>query len=198
VDEHRHLPWDWSDLTIPVGIKLDHDAYVETAYSFLKYRSDRTIGLSIARGASAYGGCMFDLGPRAEVRVGEFSLLNGVWILADRSVTIGHHCLISWDVVIMDTYQWSTDNVKRQTQTEDVAKIPGRSPIAQTGEARPVSIGNNVWVGFGSIILPGVHIGEGSVIGSRSVVVDDVPPFAVYGGNPARFLKSIAPQREPR
>lgn len=54
---------------------------------------------------------------------------------------------------------------------------------------RPVIIGDNVWVGAKSIIIPGVNIGEGAVIAMGSVVTKDVPPCAVVGGNPAKILK---------
>lgn len=56
-------------------------------------------------------------------------------------------------------------------------------------QARPVVIGNDVWIGGRVIILPGVHIGDGAVIGAGSVVTKDVPPYAIVGGNPAKVIK---------
>jgi len=50
-------------------------------------------------------------------------------------------------------------------------------------------IGNDVWIGFDSLIMPGVHIADGSVIAARSVVSRAVGPFEIWGGNPARFIK---------
>ncbi len=50
-------------------------------------------------------------------------------------------------------------------------------------------IGNDVWIGYDSLIMPGVKIGNGAIVSSRSVVVSDVPPYAIVGGNPARQLK---------
>jgi virginiamycin A acetyltransferase len=50
-------------------------------------------------------------------------------------------------------------------------------------------IDHDVWIGYDALIMPGVHIGSGAIISSRSVVVADVPPFAIVGGNPARVLK---------
>jgi virginiamycin A acetyltransferase len=51
-------------------------------------------------------------------------------------------------------------------------------------------VGNDVWIGYGATILPGVTIGDGAVIGSLSVVTSDVPPYAIVGGNPARVIRS--------
>ncbi len=52
-----------------------------------------------------------------------------------------------------------------------------------------IVVGNDVWLGRNSVVLPGVHIGDGAIIAAQSVVTHDVPPYAVVGGNPARVLK---------
>ena len=52
-----------------------------------------------------------------------------------------------------------------------------------------IVVGNDVWLGRNSVVLPGVHIGDGAIIAAQSVVTRDVPPYAVVGGNPARVLK---------
>ena len=57
--------------------------------------------------------------------------------------------------------------------------------------ARPIRIGDDVWIGGGAIILAGVTIGDGSVIGAGSVVVHDVPPATVVVGNPARIVRTL-------
>ena len=56
---------------------------------------------------------------------------------------------------------------------------------------KPVTIGNNVWIGGSAIINPGVTIGDNAVIASGAVVVKDVPDNVVVGGNPARIIKHI-------
>lgn len=50
-------------------------------------------------------------------------------------------------------------------------------------------IGNDVWIGRECVILPGVTIGDGAIVAACSVVARDIPPYTVFGGNPARFLK---------
>lgn len=50
-------------------------------------------------------------------------------------------------------------------------------------------IGNDVWIGQNSTILPGVHIGDGAIIGLNSVVAKDVPPYTIFAGNPAKFIR---------
>ena len=55
----------------------------------------------------------------------------------------------------------------------------------------PIRIGANSWIGFDSCILPGVTVGEGSIVGARSVVTESVPPYCVVAGNPARVVRLL-------
>lgn len=52
-----------------------------------------------------------------------------------------------------------------------------------------IVIGNDVWIGRESVIMPGVKIGDGAIIGAYSVVAKDIPPYTVAGGNPAKVIK---------
>ena len=191
MNSDRRLPWDWTTMTIPETVLLAEGAYLETAYSFLCYRSGRSPGLEMGRGSAAYLGCMFDLAENAVVSLGDYSVLHSVWIIAGQSISIGSHALISWDVVIMDTYQWSQEIPVRRTMLESFARSRDRGIPTNNVATKPVTIGNNVWIGFGSVILPGVTIGDNCVVGCRAVVNEDMPPNTVHGGNPASFLKSL-------
>ena len=62
-------------------------------------------------------------------------------------------------------------------------------PFDERFVTAPVNIGNYVWIGSHSIILPGVTIGDGAVIGAGSVVTKDIPPLAIAAGNPAHVIK---------
>jgi virginiamycin A acetyltransferase len=50
-------------------------------------------------------------------------------------------------------------------------------------------IGNDVWIGYETVIMPGVQVGDGAIIAAKSVVVSDVPPYTIFGGNPARCIR---------
>ncbi|MDD2435444.1 MAG: acyltransferase [Bacilli bacterium] len=64
-------------------------------------------------------------------------------------------------------------------------------PMCEQGETelKPVIIKNDVWIGDGTIILPGIIINEGSIIGAGSVVTKDVEAYSIVAGNPAKFIK---------
>ena len=96
-------------------------------------------------------------------------------VLDEAPVTIGDDCFIGPNVSIY-TACHSTDPVERNTRNE---------------RARPVKIGDNVWIGGSVTILPGVTIGSNVTIGAGSVVVNDIPDNCVAVGNPARVVRKI-------
>lgn len=106
--------------------------------------------------------------PGAEITFGHRVHMNhGVAIYAAERITIGNYCLIGDHAAIYDTsfHQLQPDR-----------------PV----HTAPVTIGNNVWIARGAMILPGVTIGDYAVIGAHAVVAKDVPARTVVGGNPAK------------
>ncbi len=186
----RTLPWDWYNGAIPGNVTLEEQAYLETTYSFHLCRSRVPDAVRIGYGATVYLGTMFDLGPRARVTIGAFALLHSAWITCDAAVEIGDYALISWNVALMDTYRWPFEPAARRRQLNRLAGRMARVPDG-SGSARPIRIGRNTWIGFDCCVLPGVSIGEGSIVGARSVVVENVPPFTIVAGNPARVIRTI-------
>jgi acetyltransferase-like isoleucine patch superfamily enzyme len=183
----RTLPWDWHPGTVPPNVVLDESAYLETTYSFWLYRSELQEGVQIGRGTTVYLGSMFDVGRRGRVVIGDFVLVNGAWFICDAAIEVGDHALISWNVVFMDSYRAPLDPSARRSFLKE--RSSGKRESAET--PRPIRIGRNVWIGFDCCILPGVTIGEGAIVGARSVVASDVPPYTVVAGNPARVIRQI-------
>lgn len=192
----RTLSWDWFPGTIPENVFIDETAYIETTFSFQFFRSRQERAIEYGRGASTYLGTMFDLGPHARVKLGAFALVHGARIICDSEISIGDYALISWNVVLMDTYRVPMTARERRKEMELVPTREKRLVCAAV-EAKPIRIERNVWIGFDSCVLPGVTIGEGSIVGARSVVTQSVPPFTIVGGNPARVIREIsAAERE--
>jgi maltose O-acetyltransferase len=96
------------------------------------------------------------------------------------TITIGADCQIG-------------PNVQLLTPTHPVEPTPRRDKLEA---ARPITIGDNVWLGGGVVVCPGVTIGDDSVIGAGSVVTRDVPAGVVAVGNPARVVRSIVEDGE--
>ena len=117
----------------------------------------------------------------AIISIGDNSRIHGSCVHAYKSITIGKNCLIAANTNIFDAqgHLLSFENSSRRIFTHDTQS-----------EAKPVVIEDNVWIGFNSIILPGVTVGEGSIIAAGSVVTKTLPPLCIAGGNPAKVIRA--------
>ncbi|MGW1141756.1 sugar O-acetyltransferase [Streptomyces zhihengii] len=115
-----------------------------------------------------------DYGSRISVGEGTFVNFN-LTALDVARITIGKDCQIG-------------PNVQLLTPTHPLEPGPRRDKLEA---ARPITIGDNVWLGGGAIVLPGVTIGDNSVIGAGAVVTRDVPANVVAVGNPARVVREL-------
>ncbi len=187
------LDHDWYAGGIPANVAIGRDVYIDTAYSFAPFDSELDPGLSMGEASGAYDRSAFVVGPRGRVDVGPFTCLNGTYLICEDRIAIGAHCLLAWGVVVTDS--WLGPNVPlaaRRAAMRAAAADPARRPPV-AGRPRPVTIEDNVWVGFGAVVLPGVTLGTGSVVGCKAVVADDVPPYAVVAGDPARVIRHLDP-----
>ncbi len=110
--------------------------------------------------------------------IGMFSIINGF----AEQVKVGSHVSIAQNVNIMADSGPNASELMQEIY-----------PIKKA----PVIIEDHAWIGAGVIISPGVTIGKCSVIAANSFVCDDVRPFSVYGGSPAKFIKTI-PQTDKK
>ena len=105
------------------------------------------------------------------VRIGKRVYINsGCLMMSAGGITIGDDTQIAANVQLISN---NHDLKNRQVIT-----------------CKPIKIGRNVWIGAGATILPGVSIGDNSVVGASSVVTKDVPPNTIVAGNPAKFIKN--------
>jgi acetyltransferase-like isoleucine patch superfamily enzyme len=112
--------------------------------------------------------------PGGTLRIGDRVFLNyGLDLSATALVEIGDDCMIGIHVMILDS---------------DFHGITNRDDVP---ESKPVRIGERVWLGNRCIILPGVSIGDDSVVGAGSVVTSSVPARTVVAGNPARVVREF-------
>lgn len=103
--------------------------------------------------------------------------------LDDNKIVIGNNALIAPNVQIYTAFHPTNAMERFGNSIED-----GSFEFCRTQTA-PVTIGDNVWIGGGAIILPGVNIGNNVVIGAGSVVTRDIPDNAIAFGNPCRVMR---------
>jgi maltose O-acetyltransferase len=112
----------------------------------------------------------------AQIRIGARTFANFNLVALDvASITIGEDVQIG-------------PNVQLLTPTHPTEPEPRRAKVEA---AKPIVIGNNVWLGGGAIVCPGVSIGENTVVGAGAVVTRDLPANVVAVGNPARVIRSL-------
>lgn len=112
------------------------------------------------------------------IHVGARTFVNyNLTALDVATITIGEDCQIGPQVQLL-------------TPTHPVDPQPRRDKLEA---AQPITLGDNVWLGGGVIVCPGVTIGENTVVGAGSVVVRDLPANVVAVGNPARVVRTITP-----
>ncbi|MEU6325464.1 sugar O-acetyltransferase [Streptomyces sp. NPDC047009] len=111
------------------------------------------------------------------------------------NITIGARTFINYNLTALDVAQINIGedcqigpNVQLLTPTHPVEPGPRRDKLEA---ARPITIGDNVWLGGGVIVCPGVTIGDNAVIGAGAVVTKDVPANIVAVGNPARSVRNL-------
>ncbi|WP_193312792.1 sugar O-acetyltransferase [Georgenia subflava] len=110
-------------------------------------------------------------------------------------ITIGARCFANFGLVALDVARITIGddvqlgpNVQLLTPTHPVDPEPRRQ---KWEAAEPITIGDNVWLGGGAIVCPGVTIGESSVVGAGAVVTKDLPANVVAVGNPARVIRHL-------
>ncbi|WP_329014429.1 sugar O-acetyltransferase [Micromonospora rifamycinica] len=110
-------------------------------------------------------------------------------------VHLGARSFVNFNAVLLDVARITIGvdvqigpNVQLLTATHPVEPEPRR---AGWEAARPITIGDNVWLGGGVIVLAGVTVGENTVVGAGAVVTRDLPPNVVAVGNPARVIRTL-------
>lgn len=112
------------------------------------------------------------------ISIGKGSYVNGgeLYAARDSRIHIGDNCMISYNVVIRTDMHNHAD-----------LEMP---MVDQNISCQDIVIEDNVWIGYGAYIMPGVTIHKGAIVGAQAVVTSDIPEYSVAVGVPAKIIKS--------
>lgn len=132
--------------------------------------------ISHGEGTTIGGNCKINY-PQ-NISLGEDTMINDNTMLhasPNAKIIIGSHCMISYYVCL-------------RTLAHNYLDID--VPMKHQGQAeRDIIIEDDVWIGYGAQIMPGIHVGKGVVIGAGAIVTKDCDPYGVYVGVPAKKIK---------
>jgi acetyltransferase-like isoleucine patch superfamily enzyme len=160
------LEHDWFPRPLPPQTTLGERTWVWSSFAF--HHSFGTV--RIGADCGIYAGTAFELGPDAEVEIGDFCTIVGPIIATNGRVSIGDHTFISSEVVIASTA---------------FARPPTGSPEPRCAA---IEIGAGAWIGARTILLAPARIGRDAVVGAGAVVTGEVPSGATAVGNPMRIV----------
>ncbi len=165
--------------------------YVKLTFLRMRYRNCRIGTFRIGKNANLGRECLLsrDVEIGYNVRIGDFTYVNAGSIVA--SGTIGKFCSIGYFCQI-GMPEHPTGYLSTSPRTYGSRNIFG-VPAFWDDYPAPPEIGNDVWIGSQAIIMQRVRVGDGAVIAASSVVTQDVAPYAIVAGVPARELRKRFP-----
>lgn len=191
--------WQPLFLTPRLGIRLGRNVRIQKLSCLSAERPNARI--DIGDHAIIYEKAHIDAFGQGQITIGERSVLGDVRICCRNRISIGKRSVFSWNVFIQDFHGHPTDPSERAMQMVSMTdhfmpSFDGHKPrsgrFAWSFPTDPVELGDDIWFGANSTILPGARIGSGSIVASGAVVTKgDYPDNSVIAGNPARAVKSL-------
>lgn len=127
----------------------------------------------------------FITGINGKITIGNNCDLNGTCFVSYDEIEIGNYCQFASSSIISDT---DFHPIKPEQR---LAQMNGEKIPFDEVKKSKIKSGNNIWVGWGTIILKGVTIGDNSIIAAGTFVTKDVPANVIVAGNPAKIIKNI-------
>ncbi len=181
----KPLDGDWCNFPIPANIQVGQNTCIDTSSCFKKFFSRLPVGLKVGNHVTLQSPALATEA-NACIEIGDYSYISSAVIAASEKIVIGSHVFIAGGVTIVDTDFHPLDAAARLEDTIAISTVGDKSRRPHF-DSQPVTIGDQVWIGFNATILKGVTIGKGSVIQPGAVVSKNVPPYSSASGNPAQI-----------
>ena len=194
LNDRIYIEGDWYSRGIPSNVALGDNVYIDTSYGFAGFHSTQPDALQIGEASGCYDRASLIVSGEGKISIGKFTILNGTTLVCKKNIIIGNHCMLAWGSVLTDS--WIDGSIFPVEVRQAILKQTAANALRNYpffGEAAPIVLEDNCWVGFDSVILPGVRLGRGCVVGCKTIVDKDVPPYAVITGCPAKIVRYLNP-----
>jgi acetyltransferase-like isoleucine patch superfamily enzyme len=188
----NQLTGDWDRDLLPANVQVGADCFLESTATFANFRSALEPGLVLGDRVTVYGWTGFTSVGAGFIEVGDDTVLVGATFMCSARISVGRRVVISYHVLLADSDMHPVAPDLRRREAVALA-YHDVTEERQPFDKRPITIGDDVWIGTGAIILKGVTIGDGARVEAGAVVSGDVPAGAVVAGSPARPVETEPP-----
>ena len=176
---------DWCNFPIPLNMEVGENTVLDSSSAFKKFFSKKSPGLKLGSHITLQSPALATE-ENGYIEIGDYSFISGAAIIACDRIVIGRYVFITGGVTIVDSDFHPQDAAARLRDTIAISTV-GKKLQRPFFETAPVTIEDDVWIGYNATILKGVTIGRGSIIQPGAVVLRNVPPGSVVSGNPAQI-----------
>jgi len=149
------------------------------------------------------GACFIFETTQGNVKIGNNVHIGGATFICRTSINIEDDVTMAWGITLYDhnshSIYWEERKNDNHQCYEDYLNYNGNNIVNKDWSnvvSKPIHICSKAWIGFGVTILKGVTIGEGAVVGAKSIVTKDVPAWTIVAGNPARVIRTLVKSKE--
>jgi acetyltransferase-like isoleucine patch superfamily enzyme len=176
-----------------INVKYGHNSNIENMHVTIRTNTINEFPICVGNNSLVNGHFVIE-NNNGKIVIGNNTFIGGGMFISICSIEIGNDVMFSWGCTVIDNNAHSLKSSERQNDVIDWKRGIDENKIGayknwDNVKFAPIKICDKAWIGFNSIILKGVTIGEGAIVGAGSVVTKDVPPYAVVAGNPAKIIK---------
>jgi len=182
-------PGFWVDGPLPANARLGCNTIIRGDAAFKRFHSKKKNALVVGENCTL-DGVHFALGANARIEIGNYCCFSNAVLLCEVDLRIGNYVVIGWNTTIADSDFHPISPAQRIADAIACSPLGKGRPRPQIA-AKSVVIEDDVWIGPGSTILKGVHIGAGAFLEPGSLVTRDVPARARIQGNPAQVIGKV-------
>ncbi|MCW3091626.1 MAG: hypothetical protein JWP81_2695 [Ferruginibacter sp.] len=180
---------DWYNKKVPVNIVVGENSVIDSSACFKHFFSTLPVALQIGADVTL---CRASIATEKNgfVKIGNHCYISGASIIAAEKIIIGDRVFIAGGVSIIDSDFHPIAPAARLADTIAISPI-GNHAHRPVVKALPVTIEDDVWIGYNATILKGVTIGAGAIISPGALVTGNVPAGVTVAGNPAKPINPI-------